>query len=57
MRGPSGRIPVAIDARNDGRHTVMFTPREEGNNKDEMFIEREPLHVKIELCALCGVQI
>ena len=30
VRGPSGRIPVAIDARNDGRHTVMFTPREEG---------------------------
>ncbi|XP_076453914.1 filamin-A-like [Babylonia areolata] len=32
VRGPSGRIPVAIDARNDGRHTVLFTPREEGKH-------------------------
>lgn len=32
VRGPSGRIPIAIDARNDGRHTVFFTPREEGKH-------------------------
>ncbi|XP_076435753.1 filamin-A-like [Babylonia areolata] len=32
VRGPTGRIPVAIDARNDGRHTVIFTPREEGKH-------------------------
>ncbi|KAK7090869.1 filamin-C-like isoform X2 [Littorina saxatilis] len=32
VRGPNGRIPVAIDARNDGRQTVIFTPREEGKH-------------------------
>ncbi|XP_041356835.1 filamin-C-like isoform X2 [Gigantopelta aegis] len=32
VRGPSGKIPVAIDARNDGRNTVIFTPREEGRH-------------------------
>lgn len=30
VRGPTGKIPVTIDARNDGKHTVVFTPREEG---------------------------
>ncbi|KAL8625534.1 hypothetical protein ACOMHN_014623 [Nucella lapillus] len=32
VRGPSGRLPVAVDARNDGRQTVLFTPREEGKH-------------------------
>ncbi|KAL8593939.1 hypothetical protein ACOMHN_021791 [Nucella lapillus] len=32
VRGPNGRIPVAIDAKNDGKHTVIFTPREEGKH-------------------------
>ncbi|XP_071084444.1 filamin-C-like [Haliotis cracherodii] len=32
VRGPSGKIPVAVDQRNDGRNTVIFTPREQGKH-------------------------
>lgn len=32
VQGPNGKIPVAIDARNDGKHSVIFTPREEGKH-------------------------
>ncbi|XP_050393994.2 filamin-B [Patella vulgata] len=35
VRGPSGhKIPVAVDARSDGRNTVIFTPRNEGRSTD-----------------------
>ncbi|KAK3780575.1 hypothetical protein RRG08_037514 [Elysia crispata] len=32
IQGPNGKIPVTIDARNDGKHSVIFTPREEGKH-------------------------
>ncbi|XP_055868283.1 filamin-A-like isoform X2 [Biomphalaria glabrata] len=32
VEGPNGKIPVAIDARKDGKHSVVFTPREEGKH-------------------------
>ncbi|KAH9498672.1 hypothetical protein Btru_007267, partial [Bulinus truncatus] len=32
VQGPNGKIPVAIDARKDGKHSVVFTPREEGKH-------------------------
>ncbi|XP_059151967.1 filamin-C-like [Physella acuta] len=32
VQGPNGKIPVAIDARQDGKHSVVFTPREEGRH-------------------------
>ncbi|ESP04923.1 hypothetical protein LOTGIDRAFT_229996 [Lottia gigantea] len=37
VRGPTGKIPVAIDARNDGRNTVIFTPRAEGHHDIDVF--------------------
>ena len=30
VHGPSEKVPVTIDARGDGRHTLIFTPKEEG---------------------------
>ena len=30
VHGPSDRIPVTIDARGDGKHSVIFTPKEQG---------------------------
>lgn len=30
VHGPSEKIPVTIDARGDGKHTVIFTPKEQG---------------------------
>ena len=30
MRGPSDKIPVTVDSRGDGKHTLIFVPREEG---------------------------
>lgn len=38
VRGPSGKIPVAVDQRNDGRNTVIFTPREQGRDTEETFV-------------------
>jgi hypothetical protein len=30
VHGPSEKVPVTIDARGDGKHTLIFTPKEEG---------------------------
>lgn len=30
VHGPSYKVPVAIDSRIGGKHTLIFTPREEG---------------------------
>ena len=33
VTGPRYKIPVTVDSRGDGKHTLIFVPREEGNNK------------------------
>ena len=30
VHGPSEKIPVTVDSRGDGKHTLIFVPREEG---------------------------
>lgn len=32
VHGPSYKVPVAIDSRLGGKHTLIFTPKEEGND-------------------------
>ena len=32
VHGPSYKVPVAIDSRIGGKHTLIFTPKEEGIN-------------------------
>lgn len=31
IRGPSTKIPTAVETRAGGRHTLVFTPEEEGD--------------------------
>lgn len=31
IRGPSTKIPTAVETRTGGRHTLVFTPEEEGD--------------------------
>ncbi|RUS80145.1 hypothetical protein EGW08_012102, partial [Elysia chlorotica] len=44
IQGPNGKIPVTIDARNDGNHSVIFTPREEGKHYIHVNWGGYPLH-------------
>jgi len=47
VHGPSDKIPTTTDARGDGKHTLIFTPKEEGKHYIEVFwggfpISRKP---------------
>ncbi|GFO06181.1 filamin-c [Plakobranchus ocellatus] len=44
IQGPNGKIPVTIDARNDGKHSVIFTPREQGKHYIHVNWGGYPLH-------------
>ncbi|XP_060565823.1 filamin-A-like isoform X3 [Ruditapes philippinarum] len=37
VHGPSEKVPVTIDARGDGKHTLIFTPKEEGKHYIDVF--------------------
>ncbi|XP_053403623.1 filamin-C-like isoform X4 [Mercenaria mercenaria] len=37
VHGPSQKVPVTIDARGDGKHTLIFTPKEEGKHYIDVF--------------------
>ncbi|XP_052286746.1 filamin-A-like isoform X2 [Dreissena polymorpha] len=37
VHGPSEKVPVTIDARGDGKHTVIFTPKQEGKHYIDVF--------------------
>ncbi|WAR27609.1 FLuncharacterized [Mya arenaria] len=49
VHGPSDKVPVTIDARGDGKHTLIFTPKEEGKHYIDVFwsgyaLPRSPYH-------------
>ncbi|KAL5004346.1 hypothetical protein ScPMuIL_017802 [Solemya velum] len=44
VHGPSSKIPVAVDSRGDGKHTLIFTPREEGKHYIDVYWAGFPLH-------------